>query len=292
MNDGKILFIINPKSGGKSNAGVEKTIKKRFPRAELVFTQRGGHATELAKEAAQNDYAAVIAVGGDGTLNEVAKALVHTNTSFGIVPRGSGNGFAREIAMPINTEKALEKLADTEPVLCDAAEINGEVFLNVAGVGIEADIAHAFAVFGTRGMLPYVWIAAKKFFTFKPKKLLVEYDGQTKETAPLTLVFANGRQYGNNFRIAPKAILTDNMLDMIELPNKNFLRLLIALPSFFSAKFRPFDPTLTTKIKTAKVTCAGPVIYHIDGEPKVCESGVLDIRVLPNAIKVLMPPQK
>ncbi len=280
-----MIFIINPKSGGKSNSFIKEEILKVFPEAEIVFTERAAHATEIAKNTTHTH---VIAVGGDGTINEVSSALIGTNKIFGIIPRGSGNGFAREIGASLDAKKAILQLKTAKEVLCDTGQINGDYFINLAGVGIEAEIAHAFAVHGKRGMWPYFKIGAKKVFTYKPKNLRVTFDGQTKEISPLTLVFANGRQYGSNFLIAPEASLTDNMLDMIEMPNKNFFSLLLGLPSFFSLSIRPFNPCITTKIKEARVESNGPLVYHIDGEPKVSE-GPLEIKIIPNALKVLMP---
>ena len=139
----KWCFILNPISGKKACnvAALKKSVLGCFPQSRVCLTQAPGHATQLAKEAAQEGFRAVVAAGGDGTINEVARALVGTQTALGVIPRGSGNGFARELGMPFSFTACLEKLKQAAPVVCDTGRANGELFLNLAGVGIEAAIA-------------------------------------------------------------------------------------------------------------------------------------------------------
>ncbi|WP_424245406.1 YegS/Rv2252/BmrU family lipid kinase [Elusimicrobium posterum] len=282
-----MLFIVNPKSGAKKDGEhFVSLIKKHFPEAEITFTERAGHAIEIARDAAAKNYEKVIACGGDGTINETARGLMHTNTALGVIPRGSGNGFAREVGMPLNAEKALLKLKETKVIDCDLGQINDDIFINVAGVGIEAEIAHKFATYGKRGMLPYFWIGLKTVFTFKPAKLKVTADGKEFETAPLTLVFANGRQYGSDFFIAPDASLTDGLFDMVELPKRNLFVLLFSLPSFMSSHIKTGRVTKVTKVKEAQISLPHPLSYHVDGEPKMAEN-TLHVKLLQGAIKLL-----
>ncbi|MDR0292337.1 MAG: diacylglycerol kinase family lipid kinase [Elusimicrobium sp.] len=284
------LFIVNPKSGAKKDAAdLPLLIKKYFPQAEIIFTERAGHARELAAAAAQKNYQKVIVCGGDGTINEAARGLVHTKTALGVIPRGSGNGFARELGMSLDNETALKQLQNSAAINCDAGQVNDELFINVAGIGIEAEIAHAFAAHGTRGRLPYFWLGLKTILSYKPRKIKIITGGAETEAAPLTLVFANGSQYGTNFKIAPKASLTDGLLDMVQVLNKSLIRLVFALPAFFNSDFRPFDPTSVAKVKEARVITDGPVFYHIDGEPKQTNGEDLQIKILPAVLKVLIP---
>lgn len=280
-------FIINPKSGGKPNDWLKEEILKEFPSAQVRFTERPGHASELARQAVLAGSSAAVAVGGDGTINEVSSALVGTQTRLGIIPRGSGNGFSRELGISLNPQKAIQQLKTAEPVVCDTGLINGEHFINLAGAGIEAEIAHAFANHGSRGMLPYFTLGAKKFFSYKPKKLQVTIDGHTREITPLTLVFSNGRQYGSNFIIAPKAKLGDGFLDMVTVENKNIFYLLFSLPSFFFPRW-PFTPCKSVKVKEAAVRAEEEIYYHADGEPRP-PAKELHIKILPGALNVLKP---
>jgi len=288
----KILFIVNPKSGKKllCTSLLEQSIKRFFPQGEMVLTQGPAHATQLAREAATSGTEVVVAVGGDGTINEVAQGVVGTKTALGVIARGSGNGFARELGMLLPVEKAVAKLAQMQPVLCDVGNANGELFLNLAGVGIEAVIAWQFmeqGKTGKRGMWPYFKMGAQTAWSYRPQPLHLRYDGKTAQLSPLTLVFANGRQYGSNFKIAPHASLTDGFLDMVAVQNANKLKLLAAAPFFFTNTWRPFGLTQVTPVREAVVESKGDIFYHIDGEPRKTKDK-LTIGIRPQALYVLM----
>lgn len=293
----KLLFILNPHSG-KLNGDQDKisamasAIQLNFPGADMRLTKAPGHATELARQAAQNGYTAVVAIGGDGTINETARGLVGTGTALAVVPHGSGNGLARELGMPLLVEEALARLQKPRPAKCDVGRANGELFLNLAGVGIEADIAWQFmeqGKNGARGMWPYFKIGAKTAFSYKPHTLRLQIDGQAEQTlAPLTLVFANGRQYGSNFKIAPEASLTDGELDMVTVLDAPKWKLALAAPSFFTDHWRPFGLTQTSRVKHTRIVQPGEIVYHIDGEPRKTQDS-LEISVEPAALTIWLP---
>ena len=289
----KTFIIINPISGARrmDTQTLERAALVNFPQANGAFTKHPGHATELAAQAAQNGYDQVIVAGGDGTVNEAAKALVGTQTALGIVPKGSGNGLARELGMPLMYEEAWTALQKATPVACDVGQANGEYFFNLAGVGIEAEIAKMFAEHGksgVRGKWPYFKLGAKAVFTYKPKTLQVSYNGKEDILTPLTLVFANGTQYGSNFKIAPRASLTDGLFDMVEVLPVSKFKLALAAPTFFSKTFRPFDVTNTQRTKEALIRYDGEIVYHLDGEPKTVQNE-LKISLLPKALRLLVP---
>ncbi len=289
----KIRFILNPKSG-KNQPDLEhfaRVIQLNFPGADMRLTKAPGHATELAREAVGQGFNWVVAMGGDGTLNETAQGLVGTQTALGIIPRGSGNGLAREIGMPLLLEEAVMRLQRATPVACDVGQANGDLFLNVAGVGIEAAIAWQFMQHGkngARGKWPYFKIGAQTVFSYQPHPLELEADGQKSTLAPLTLVFANGRQYGSNFKIAPHASLTDGKLDMITVLNAPKWKLALAAPSFFTDTWRPLGVTEEKSIQQAILRQPGEILYHLDGEPrKTCDQ--LEIKILPKSLTILFP---
>ncbi len=291
----KTFIIINPISGARrmDASALERAARINFPQADGAFTKHAGHATELAAQAVQNGYDQVIVAGGDGTVNEAARALVGTQTAMGIVPKGSGNGLARELGMPLMYELAWTALQKAVPTACDVGQANGEYFFNLAGVGIEAEIAKMFAEHGqngTRGKWPYFKLGAQALFSYQPKTLHVCYNGKEEILTPLTLVFANGTQYGSNFKIAPRASLTDGLFDMVEVLPQSKWKLALAAPTFFSKTFRPLDVTRTQKTAQAVIKYDGEIVYHLDGEPKTVQNE-LTISLRPQALRLLVPPK-
>ena len=283
-------FIINPNAGKHKNLKMlEKDIKKIFPQAEIIYTKYAGNAKELALEAAQKKYETVIAVGGDGTINEVVQGLANSNTALGIIPCGSGNGFARLIKMPLKDNlKCLEIIKQNRTKQIDIGKANEEYFLNLAGLGFEAIIAHKFATSKRRGKLPYFQIGATEFFNFKAGKYTLTFpDGTKKTLAPLCLVFANGTQYGSNFYIAPQAILDDGFLDMVNIPPTNIFKMLLGFPNFLKDGLSPVHLTKTHKITEIQIEGTPNFAYHIDGEPRLCKDGKLKISVIPSALKLI-----
>lgn len=288
----KILFIINPKSGkGRDPQDIVNCIKLNFPQAAWALTTGPRHATELAAKAVSQQYEAVVAVGGDGTINETAQALVNTPTALGVIPGGSGNGFARELRMPLHLQEAVFCLQKAKTVRCDVGQANGELFLNLAGVGIEAQIAYDFMQYGKtgkRGMWPYFKLGAKDAFTYQPQEMQLEYDGRQETLRPLSVTFANGTQYGSNFKIAPQASLTDGWLEKVAIKNVHKLKLLAAAPTFFTDDSTHLGVTDTTRVKHVLLRQPGEIIYHLDGEPKKTQDQ-LEIKILPAALNVLIP---
>ncbi len=289
----KIRFILNPVSGNRT-ADTEhfaRCIQLNFPGADMRLTKAAGHATELAREAAAENFDVVVAIGGDGTINETARGLAGTKTALAVIPRGSGNGFARELGMPLNFEEAVMRLQRGSIAPCDVGRANGELFLNVAGVGLEAEIAWQFMEHGktgARGKWPYFKLGAKTVFSYKPPVFDADIDGKKTQLSPLTLVFANGRQYGSNFKIAPRANLGDGLLDMVAVNNVAKWKLVCALPGFFTDGWRPLNVTDTTQVKHVVLTHNGQFPYHIDGEPRQA-NGKLEIVIKPHALNVLFP---
>ncbi len=288
----KRLIIINPKSGkGKGAGQLTAAIAKYLGDAVVKFTEYKGHAKELAACAVKDGFDQVIAAGGDGTINEVVQSLAFSNTALGVIPRGSGNGLAREFGMPLdNFEKACKTISTAAPSPCDLGKVDGVYFINLAGIGIEADIAHKFdeqGKSGSRGKWPYFKIGAQEMVSYKPLRLTVTADGETFEESPLTIVFANGKQYGSGFKIAHGASFSDGYLDMVIIPQANILKLALALPNFFKEHASPVNVIKTRRVKKAHIEANGSkILYHIDGEPQPAAMA-LDIEICEGAIKAL-----
>lgn len=283
-------FIINPSAGKHKNLKtLENDIKNLFPQAEIIYTKYAGHAKELALEASLKNYETVVAVGGDGTINEVTQGLVKTDTALGIIPCGSGNGFARLIKMPLkDTKKCLEIIKANKTKLIDVGVAGGEYFLNVAGLGFDAVIAQKFALSKRRGKLPYFKIGIREFFNYKPLKYNLTFqDGMQTEISPLCIAFANGNQYGSDFIIAPRADFDDGLLEMVLIKPANIFKLLLGFPNFFKEGLSPVKLTENKSIKKVEIKAAGPFAYHIDGEPRTSADGRIKISVVPAALKII-----
>ena len=286
----KIRFILNPISGNKvaDTARIQAQIKARFETAELCVTKAPGHAIQLAQEAAEQNFDVAVAMGGDGTINEVLKGILGSSTALGIIPRGSGNGFARELGLLGPLHQTLDKLKNAVFQPCDVGFANGEPFLNLAGVGLEAAVAWQFAQQTKRGMLPYFTLASKTFFKYKPPVIRVTLNGQQHRWAPLSLVFANNRQYGSNFIIAPNAGIADGKLDLVIINNTQKYKLAVALPFFFMGQKPPLGVTSYAQVQSAVVESDQEIFYHIDGEPRKTARH-LEITLSPRALRLWVP---
>lgn len=219
----KLVFIVNPISGTKSKQHILDLIPQAFPSSEyeveIKRTERAGHAEELSREAAQNGVDVIVAVGGDGTVNEVARGLVHTPAALGIIPCGSGNGLARHIGISMKPEKAIETLKKFNIKQCDYGKINGHPFFCTAGAGFDAEVSDTFAKAGKRGLPTYLKTTIGVGLKYKGEhyKIEIENDGKKEiiEDIHCWLVTAgNAAQYGNDFYITPKASVCDGKLDI------------------------------------------------------------------------------
>jgi len=247
----------------------------------------------LAREAIDAGASLVIAWGGDGTINEVASELAFRDVSFGVIPSGSGNGLARELKIPCHVAQAFATaFAESERVI-DAGEIEGRLFFNVAGVGLDARVAHEFAVTGLerRGFSRYIEIATQQLWSFRAGEYRIVADGAATETRALIIAVANGRQYGNGAVIAPDARIDDGRLDVIVVGERSALRALTQMPSLFSGRIARVPGITMIPAHDVVITSPEPMIYHADGEP--CVGGTsIHIRVRPRALRVRVPPER
>ncbi len=288
----KILFIINPASGSGKHKQLPSLIKKNINHHnftyEIVYTKEPGHAAELSREAMKKNFAMIIAVGGDGTVNEVAKSLIGSDIALGIIPLGSGNGLARHLRIPLDTSKALDLLNHHHLKWIDTVRINESYFLCVAGMGFDAQVTNAFAHLHSRGFFSYVKAFIQKFPDYQPKNYHMIIDGKHYSTKAFLISFANSSQYGNNAYIAPKALIDDGYLD---------LTILQAFPTYLLPKFTYllFNRKLDQEVKYfTQIRCKDVVIedqnlsLHVDGEPFLTTRPV-HIQIMPSSLKVAVP---
>lgn len=271
-NKTRIVFIINPVSGTARKQHIvtliHNTLQLSNIHYDIVYTNFAGHATELAKQAIEQKYDAVVAVGGDGTINEIAQTLIKTKTALAIIPQGSGNGLARHLGIPLNTEVAIKRLLEPKKMLIDAASANGNFFFCTSGVGFDAHISTFFASRVLRGLVGYAYFTIKELFTYKPLTYTLEFDGKTIEREAFLIAFANATQYGNNAYIAPQADIQDGKLDICLLrpfPKIQIPKLVLQL---FGRTLPQNAYIETYKADNIKITFGKAIPAHIDGESK------------------------
>lgn len=267
----KILFIINPISGGRKKelflSLLDKIPDKTRFTIELRKTEYAGHASVIAKEAVQAGIKRIIAVGGDGTVNEIAKELVGSNASLGIIPFGSGNGLARHLKIPMNTSKALELLNRAKIQKIDVGYMNAQAFFCTAGLAFDAHIGKVFAGMKGRGLMGYIKSVFKEYFHYTSEEYEVEIKGRKSRYRAFLITVANAGQYGNNVYIAPTADISDGMLDLCIV--KNF-----SVFSLFSMAYRVLNRSVNKSRFTTTLQAKNFIIrrrnkgaYHVDGEP-------------------------
>lgn len=261
--------------------------KKNSTECIIEHTKYRAHAVTLAKDAAADGYDYVVAVGGDGTINEVAQGLVGTRTAMGILPRGSGNGLARHFGIPAHLPDAIDALFDNITVRMDTLIVNNRLSLNVSGIGFDGHIANLFANEKIRGLLGYARLALGEMLKFEEFESELTIDGKTISAKVFIVALANSSQYGNNFRIAPFASVSDGMFDLT-LMKKISLRNLGFIYSFWKGNLKKSELCDMLVAKEATVRTSHAVPYHIDGEP----CGLADtftIVLQPSSLSVLVP---
>ena len=285
-----ILFLVNPKSGVQKKKNIPRLIEKYIDKTKFDFsietTQYAGHAGELAKEAAERGVDVVVAVGGDGTVNEVGSSLVHTDTALGEIPCGSGNGFARHVGVPIDVRKAIDFINASAISRVDYGKINGRPFFCACGVGFDALVSDHFAQGGRRGMFSYIQKTLTDWVTYKPETYKIETPHFKKSFKAFVIACGNAAQYGNNAYIAPYASMCDGLLTIsimapflpIEVPE--------VVAQLFTSNFVGSDHVTILSSRWVKIKrkSAGPV--HYDGEPCMMDAELL-VEVVPSGLKVL-----
>lgn len=286
---------MNPISGTKNKDAARNHILQTFGDAAgdeptVHVTTHAGDGYAQALRFAQQQYDTVVAVGGDGTVNEVARGLLHSRTALGIIPMGSGNGLARHLHVPLRLEKAVDVIRAGCSRRIDAAEINGRVFFCTSGVGFDALIGNLFNSKGKRGMYNYVKLATKAAVQYTSHKYRIEIDGQTLYRKAFLITFANASQWGNNAYIAPHADISDGWLDVVILNRYAVVAAPVLLPRLFARSIHKAWTTEILRGKRIKIIRAKDDYVHFDGESAVMGK-VLDVQILPLALNVIIPPE-
>jgi YegS/Rv2252/BmrU family lipid kinase len=285
----KALFIINPVSGGKRKDQVPDLIQKNLDTSlfepTIVFTEGAMHASDLARGAVGH-YQYAVAVGGDGTVNEIASAIVGTNTALGILPFGSGNGLARFLGIPIDTAGAIKTLNEERVEAIDSAKLNGQWFFNMAGMGFDAHISEVFSHDKTRGFGAYIRSSFREIANYKSDTYHIDIDGVTYVREAFMLSIANSSQYGNNAHVSPCASVQDGWLDVCIIkpfPLYRFPEMGIRMFAKTAHKSK-YVEIIQGKHISIKRSKDAPV--HLDGEPQMMGTDV-EINIVPGSLKIV-----
>jgi diacylglycerol kinase (ATP) len=289
----KILFIINPISGTKYKGHLPGIIKEltdsAFFDVEVVITKYKGEATEIVHQKMTGNYNYFVAVGGDGTVNEIAKALIGTRAVLGIIPVGSGNGLARHLQIPLQPKLAIQIINKRNYLAIDYGLINSIPFFCTCGVGFDALIGEKFAQCKGRGFTNYVKTTISEYFNYKPEMYQITIDDECKINRQAFLItFANGSQYGNNAYIAPKADIYDGKLDICILSPFRLYRAPLVGIRLFSKNINRSPLMYNQKAAKILLERVSDGVIHFDGEPCHMDK-ILEISVVNRGLNVIVP---
>lgn len=291
----RIIFIVNPISGTQGKKAILKWIDERLDRTlyeyEVVKTEYAGHATEIAANAVKEGIDIVVAIGGDGTINETARSLIHTNTALGIIPCGSGNGLARHLRIPMDPKAAIDILNENNQIQMDYGKINNIPFFCTCGVGFDAFVSLKFADSGKRGLLTYLENTLHESLTYQPETYEIENEEGTVRHKAFLIACGNASQYGNNAYITPQASLTDGLMDVTILEPFTVLD----VPSL---SFQLFNKTIdqnsrikTMRAKKIKIHRNKSGVFHYDGDP-IMGNEDLEVEIVPHGLNVITSSKK
>lgn len=287
----KLLFIVNKYSGTGYQPELEGKIisacKTSGIECTIQFTSGPGHATHLAADGSKNSFDSVIAVGGDGTVNEVAQGLVHTTTPMGILPKGSGNGLARHLGISMKIDQALEQILTGSIIQMDTFKLNDRLSVNVSGIGFDGHVANLFSTGTTRGLWGYAKLVTLEFFKFKEFETALTIDGKPLRTSQFMMAIANSAQYGNNAWVAPEASVTDQKLQLASIKKIPLYRGLTFGLDMFTRGLKTGKSYQSFSFQKATIKTNEPVAFHIDGEP--CgHANHFEIELLPHSLRMII----
>ena len=289
----RIVFIVNPISGTTTKKRVPEVIaatidKEQFD-YEIVYTEYAGHAFELAAKARDAGADIVVAVGGDGTVNEIGRALVHSNTALAIIPCGSGNGLARHLLLPINVKRSIEIINACEIHALDYGIINDHPFFCTCGMGFDAFVSMKFAEAGKRGIATYVETVLREGLSYEPETYeIIDAEGVTRHKAFL-ISCANASQYGNNAYIAPQASMSDGMMDIIIMEPFDVLDAPQISIDMMNKTLDKSSKIKTFKCDRLRIRRQREGVIHYDGDP-VMSGKEVEVRLIPKGIKIVVNP--
>lgn len=284
VRDAHGVLSVSKDAGERRRALAARAAASAGVAAEIVLTERPGHATALARAFAGRGTDVVVAWGGDGTANEVAGALIGTRTAMGVVPDGSGNGLARGLGLPLDAERALGQALGGATSRIDVGYLGARHFLNIAGIGFDATVSAAIDRRPVRGALAYFVLGARLVWSYRPASYRVELPGGVREGPHFLVAFANGREYGNAATLAPDADPADGWLDVVAVTGGSAYQQIWRARRLVMGHRRPAHGVFRGRAQAARVS-GKTLVCHVDGEAFET-SGSLDVRIEPGALLV------
>lgn len=289
----RILFIINPVSGRRHLKNISGLIHKTIDRSKfdvsIQYTESKGHGQALSSEAVEANTDIIVAVGGDGTINEVAAPMIGSASILGIIPLGSGNGLARHLGISRSVRKAIGLINQMHHIAIDTAIINDRSFVSIAGVGFDAAVAHLFAKNDKRGFFSYLGIIRERFRNYQPQNYELVVDGEIQlKTDAFFISFANSNQFGYNTAIAPDASLTDGILNLCIVKKPDLWEMPIIAGLLFLKKIDRSKYVQILPARTIKLTQQHEQYVNLDGEA-ILMNTELNIKVMPKSLHIITP---
>ncbi len=293
MEKKNVLFIMNPISGTSSKTRIPNLIDKYLDHGKFDYeirkTEYAGHATELANEGKDRGVDIIVAVGGDGTVNEVARALTHSNSALGIIPCGSGNGLARHLLLPMNTRKCIEIINACDVHDLDYGSVDGHPFFCTCGMGFDAFVSQKFAKAGKRGPITYLENILREGLKYKPETYEIIDENGAVEYKAFLISCANASQYGNNAYIAPQASMSDGLLDVIIMEPFDILEAPQISLDIFNKTIDRSSKIKTFKTRELHIRRSKPDVIHYDGDPVMAGTDI-HVKIEPKGIKIVVNP--
>lgn len=289
----RLACIMNPKSGVKKDVLKKEHLEKVLDpdKFEISFfkTTHRKHATVLAKQIVSEGFDVLLISGGDGTINECIQAAVGADIFIGILPTGSGNGLSRHTGIGLDFNKALQFINTMNWKYIDAVKLNNKYFINLAGIGFDGYLVKKIENRNYRGFWLYIWLFISNIYKYKAKNYTILMDNHTYQGDYILIVIANGPMYGYNFEVAPGADLTDGLLDVLVFQKVSLFKLIKDLPKIMLNKIDKLDWTFRFKTKNLSIDTPKKIHLHVDGEYRKIKKPHVEVEVIPNAIKLIIP---
>lgn len=291
----KVLFVVNPVAGKGLAAKVVPQIKAAMDELkdvtyDMIFTEKPGHATDIARKAAKDGMDIVFAVGGDGTVNEVMNGLVNTGSALAVIPGGSGNDFIRSLGITGNTNSIIHETIQGEKKKIDIGYINGRYFINISSAGFDAEVVLATQKakkFFLSGSTAYIAGLIKTIFTNKPRNVSITMGDTKIMEKVLLMAVANGKYYGGGMMAAPDAILDDGEFDICVIRKMPKIKLLMLFPQFMKGKHKKFKEVTFYRAEKISIECEKPMAVNVDGE--VFTDTKASFELIKEGLYVMMP---